>query len=277
MKTKHNKKRNSAFIYEALIREATVASMRGDTDKRNKVVKLVKKHFRPGGLLRKDLECYQSLHRGQNINEDQSEKIIKEAKIAQRLIDPNGLFKAQTSLIGDVNKELSPSVFANFVPNYRSLATIAQLFSGQPSPRRTVEIEHHIIQEMAQPIPTEITATAVDDIVFRKFVGKFNSKYSEELIKEQKQLLSYYVTSVSDNAVELKMYLNEEINRLKNKVLEARELPEVKKDEDMVDKTNKVIEKLDALAQQDINESALLTVMKTQKLVKEIYNNVDSN
>ena len=73
------------------------------------------------------------------------------------------------------------------------------------------------------------------------------------------------------------MYLNEEINRLKNKVLEARELPEVKKDEDMVDKTNKVIEKLDALAQQDINESALLTVMKTQKLVKEIYNNVDSN
>jgi hypothetical protein len=277
MKTKHNKKRNSAFIYEALIREATVASMRGDTDKRNKVVKLVKKHFRPGGLLRKDLECYQSLHRGQNINEDQSEKIIKEAKIAQRLIDPNGLFKAQTSLIGDVNKELSPSVFANFVPNYRSLATIAQLFSGQPSPRRTVEIEHHIIQEMAQPIPTEITATAVDDIVFRKFVGKFNSKYSEELIKEQKQLLSYYVTSVSDNAVELKMYLNEEINRLKNKVLEARELPEVKKDEDMVDKTNKVIEKLDALAQQNINESALLTVMKTQKLVKEIYNNVDSN
>jgi hypothetical protein len=277
MKTKHNKKRNSAFIYEALIREATVASMRGDTDKRNKVVKLVKKHFRPGGLLRKDLECYQSLHRGQNINEDQSEKIIKEAKIAQRLIDPNGLFKAQTSLIGDVNKELSPSVFANFVPNYRSLATIAQLFSGQPSPRRTVEIEHHIIQEMAQPIPTEITATAVDDIVFRKFVGKFNSKYSEELIKEQKQLLSYYVTSVSDNAVELKMYLNEEINRLKNKVLEARGLPEVKKDEDMVDKTNKVIEKLDALAQQDINESALLTVMKTQKLVKEIYNNVDSN
>ena len=54
-------------------------------------------------------------------------------------------------------------------------------------------------------------------------------------------------------------------------------MPEVKKDEDMVDKTNKVIEKLDALAQQDINESALLTVMKTQKLVKEIYNNVDSN
>jgi hypothetical protein len=277
MKPKHNKKRNSAFIYEALIREATVASMRGDVDKRNKIVSLIKEHFKAGSLLKRDLECYQSLHKSQNISANLSEKIIKEAKIAQRLIDPDGLFKAQTSLIKDVNKEVSPSVFANFVPNYRSLATIAQLFSGHSSPKRIVEIENHLIQEMTTRPPVETNTSTVDNIVFKKFVGKFNSKYSEELIKEQKQLLSYYVASVGDNAVELKMYLNEEISRLINKVTEAVEMPEIKKDEEMVDKTNKVIEKLSALSQQNINEATLLTVMKTQKLVKEIYNNVDSN
>ena len=251
--------------------------MRGDVDKRNKIVSLIKEHFKAGSLLKRDLECYQSLHKSQNISANLSEKIIKEAKIAQRLIDPDGLFKAQTSLIKDVNKEVSPSVFANFVPNYRSLATIAQLFSGHSSPKRTVEIENHLIQEMTTCPPVETNTSTVDNIVFKKFVGKFNSKYSDELIKEQKQLLSYYVASVGDNAVELKMYLNEEVSRLINKVTEAVEIPEIKKDEEMVDKTNKVIEKLTALSQQNINEATLLTVMKTQKLVKEIYNNVDSN
>ena len=34
MKTKHNKKRNTAFVYEALIREATVAILKEDLKKR---------------------------------------------------------------------------------------------------------------------------------------------------------------------------------------------------------------------------------------------------
>ena len=38
MKIKHNKKRNTAFIYEALIREATVAAMRGDAEKRKTII-----------------------------------------------------------------------------------------------------------------------------------------------------------------------------------------------------------------------------------------------
>ena len=42
-------------------------------------------------------------------------------------------------------------------------------------------------------------------------------------------------------------------------------------------KADKIVAKLDGFANQNINESVLLTVMKTQKLVKEIYSNADSN
>ena len=274
---KHNKKRNSAFVYEALIREATVASLRGDTPKRDKVIQIIKKHFKNSSLLKRDLDCYRSLYKNQNLDTRMSEKIIREAKIASRLIDPKGLFKAQSKLIDDVNKELSPSVFANFVPNYKSLATISQLFSGNLSPKRSIVLEQHVIQEMGKGSNTTVAESPIDNMVFKTFAGKFNDKYSDDLLEEQKQLLSYYISSFVDNSVELKMYLNEEIARLKKEVSQAKNTSEFKEDKDMTAKAEKIVEKLESFASQNINEAVLLTVMKTQKLVKEINNNADSN
>jgi hypothetical protein len=274
---KHNKKRNSAFVYEALIREATVASLRGDTPKRDKVIRIIKKHFKDNGPLKRDLDCYRSLYKNQNLDTRMSEKIIREAKISSRLIDPKGLFKAQSKLIDDVNKELSPSVFANFVPNYKSLATISQLFSGNLSPKRSVVLEQHVIQEMSKGSNATVSESPIDNIVFKTFAGKFNDKYSDDLLEEQKQLLSYYISSFVDNSVELKMYLNEEIARLKKEVSQAKNTSEFKEDKDMAVKAEKIVEKLESFASQNINEAVLLTVMKTQKLVKEINNNADSN
>lgn len=277
MKIKHNKKRNTAFVYEALVREATVAALRGDSEKRKKVIQIIRKHFKPDSLLKRELDCYRSLYENQNLSAEMCEKIIKEAKISSRLIDPRGLFKAQSELIDDVNKEVSPSVFANFVPNYKSLATISQIFSGKLSPKRSIVLENYIIDNMSKSPEAPKDQSPVDNIVFKSFVKKFNDKYGTELLEEQKQLLSYYVASFTDNSLELKMYLNEEIARLKGEVAKAHQVPEIKEDENMVQKTQKIATKLDGLATQTINEEVLLTVMKTQKLVKEIYNNGDSN
>ena len=53
---KHNKKRNTAFVFEALAREATTATIKGDQERKAKVVSIVRKHFTGDSLLRKDLE-----------------------------------------------------------------------------------------------------------------------------------------------------------------------------------------------------------------------------
>ena len=277
MKIKHNKKRNTAFVYEALVREVTVASLKGEIDKRDKVVRIIKKHFKHGSLLKRDLDCYHSLYKNQNLDLATSEKIIKEAKIAQRLIDPHGLFKKQSELIDDVNKELSPSVFGNFVPNYKTLATISQIFSGHLSPKKSVMLEGSVIGNMAMSLNRAENSAPIDNVVFKAFVEKFNNKYTQGLLEEQKQLLSHYIASFIDNSVELKMYLNEEIARLKSEVTKAKEVSEIKEDEEMVEKAAKIVEKLDSFANQKINEEVLITVMKTQELVKEIYSNGNSN
>ena len=81
MKTKHNKKRNTAFVFEALVREATVAILKEDSKTRDKATQLIKKHFKPGSLLKKDLDCYRSLYENQQLDRFTSEKILKEVKI----------------------------------------------------------------------------------------------------------------------------------------------------------------------------------------------------
>ena len=149
MKIKHNKKRNTAFVYEALIREATVAILRNDHKKSNKVVTLIKKHFHSNSLLKKDLECYRSLYENQGIDKSLSEKILKEVRMQKMMIDPEGLFKQQTKLIHDVNKEITPEVYNNFVPNYKTLATIDQIFSAKTSPKNRIIMESEIISQMS--------------------------------------------------------------------------------------------------------------------------------
>jgi hypothetical protein len=275
MKIKHNKKRNTAFVYEALIVEATVAILKKDIKRQNRASNLIKKYFRPGGTLRKDLECYRSLYEEQNLDRQISKRIVQEAKLQQKLLDPEKVFDAQSDLIRDINKELSASVFANFVPNYKSLATIGQLFSDRTSPKSLVILENRIINDMQKSNIQHVSADLVDGIVYKAFVEKFNNKYEQDLLVEQKELLTHYISSFADNALGLKVFLNEEIARLKLKLNEALEAQEIKNDFEMCNKAKRIIEHLNTFAKQDFNDEILLTVLKTQSLVKEIYSNAD--
>ena len=277
MKIRHNKKRNTAFVYEALVKEATVAILKNDVEKRDKAIKIIKKHFKPGSVLRKDLDCYRSLCENQNLDRLTAEKILKEVKLQKRLIDPTGLFKQQTKLVHDVNKEVSPSVFKNFVPSYKSLATIMQIFSDKISPKDQVILENEIVQRMLVESKEVQYTEQIDSLVYKTFVVKFNERYDGNLLKEQKELLNYYVSSFADNGLELKIFMNEEISRLKQQLEKGKNIAEIKEDNEMLNKTQKVIERLNSFAKEDITDDVLLTVMKTQKLVKEMYNDANND
>ena len=149
MKRKHNKKRNTALVYEALVKEATAAILRGDHETKNKVVSIVNNHFGTDSLLRKDLQCYQSLSENQGLEVEDSRRILNETKIQKRLIDPTALFKAQSAAIKDINTEIDSDIFNNFVPNYKALATIDQMFSIKTSPKDKVLLENEVIELMS--------------------------------------------------------------------------------------------------------------------------------
>ena len=276
MKNRHNKKRNTAFVFEALSREATVAIIKGDQARKEKVVSIVRKHFTGDSLLKKDLECYRSLYENQNLDETTSKKIVEAVMAAKRLIDPDGLFKQQTEVINDINKELSPATFNNFVPNYKSLATIAKMFNTN-SPKQKVMLESKILKGMVSEVDTT-PLEPMDSITFRTFTKKFNAKYGDSLLQEQRELLNHYISSFSHDDLETKIYLNREFGRLKQSLSEAVDTEDIANDPEMVRKTNAVRERIESLSKEtSLNESTLLTIMRTQELVKEIYNDASNS
>lgn len=275
MKIRHNKKRNTAFIFESLIREATLAILKNDLEKKDKVIKIIKNHFKSGSALKADLDCYRSLYFEQNLTKEISEKILRETKIRKSTLSPKRLFEEQTQIINVINKGLSPSVFSNFVPNYKTLATISKIFSSKISPKNKVLLENQIISGMCSNVEAVKATGVIDETVYKMFTEKFNDKYDAELLEEQKELLKLYVSSFSDNALELKIFLNEELARLKKELKAAKIVEEIMTDQEMLNKTSKIIQKLESYSKQPLNDEVLLTIMKTQSLVKEI--NSDAN
>ena len=57
----------------------------------------------------------------------------------------------------------------------------------------------------------------LDNLTYHSFISKFNNKYGV-LLQEQKDLLNQYIISFADDGFELRVYLNEEIGRLKKKL-----------------------------------------------------------
>lgn len=280
MKIKHNKKRNTAFVYEALIREATVAVLQQDLSRSRKVKELLKRHFPENSMMHRDLECYRSLYEEQNLTSVVSEKILKEAKHLKESIDASALFQEQSAVIRDINKDISPTVFNNFVPNYKTLATIAQIFSPHTSPKMRVLLESQVISAMARADSRQTARqsnTSGDDLVYTQFVEKFNDKYEELLLPEQKKLLSLYIGSFADNGVSLKVFLNEEISKLRHDMTSALSTAAVDNDIDLSQKAGKVVALLDSFGSTSLDENLLLKVMKIQELAKEMAQNGDND
>ena len=110
MKMKHNKKRNTAFIYEVLIRELTKAMMENNVAQKKVIINLVREHFRGRTLLAKDLESYKAILETREVDRHTAEKMIFEARAQKSSINHRHLFEEQSALIDKINTLISPLI-----------------------------------------------------------------------------------------------------------------------------------------------------------------------
>ena len=80
MKLKHNKKRNTAFLFETLSRELTKAIVNRDFGSKKKILLIIKEHFKKDKEIYKELELYKSIIESKNLDSYSAEKIIFECK-----------------------------------------------------------------------------------------------------------------------------------------------------------------------------------------------------
>ena len=276
MRLKHNKKRNTAFVYEALVRELTESVVKNNKNKQNKIVSIIKEHFGGSSVLKEELSLYKSIYETRHIKKSTAEKIIVEAKQRHSSLDKKEIFKEQTALISKINKTLSNKIFTSFVPNYKSIATVYSIFQDALPVKDRVLLEENIVEQMSASVMTEeYVQQPIDSIVYKTFVNKFNEEYQETLNENQRDLLSHYITSFADNGLELKIFLNEEVGRLKNELKSAMTKGIIKSDPALVEKTQKVYDILENCADRQIDSEIVETVLKTQELLKEIGSNDD--
>ena len=148
MKLKHNKKRNTAFLFEVLVRELTKSLVQSDNHKTKKVKSIIKEHFRHGGVLFKELDCFNSLSDKSGLDFHTAEKLVFHAKRKHAELNSDDIFSEQSKLVKRMNKDLSPAVFNNFVPNYRSFATISQIFNDNTPVKKKVLMERQIVKNL---------------------------------------------------------------------------------------------------------------------------------
>ena len=276
IKTRHNKKRNTLFLYEALMKEITACILGKDEMRKAMIVSIFKEHFRKGTLLKSEIDIYHGLLESTDLSRNLAEKIIVESKKQHALLNKDKIFEEQTNLIDTINRKLSPAVFSNFVANYKNLATIAQLFSNTLPAKSRVILEQIVIGKMCSKSEdvAEERMKPLDDLVYKTYIRKFNEKYGNNLLKEQKDLLTHYVMSFSDGGSSLKFFLNEEIFRIKKSLLETTKKKEISEDATLSEMTKRLSLKLESFKTKNLDQEMLGEILKIQQFVAEAQKNV---
>jgi len=272
MKLKHNKKRNTAFLYESLVKEITKAVVNNDTKRKNILVSIVKEHFSKGSNLREELDLFKVLSETKHVDLYTAERLVTETKRQYDKLDKKAIFEKQSELINQMNKAVGKSAFAAFVPNYRHLATISQLFVSGLSVKEQVLLERNLIGAMIAKPGQTVKAKEmphVDGLVFKTIIENFNKKYNGQLLAEQKDLLNRYILSFNASEVEFKVYLNEELARIKEEVVKLSEDETIANDTELSEKLERVKEVVGRFQTKKINTEMIEKVLQVQKLIKE--------
>ena len=276
MRLKHNKKRNTAFVYEALVRELTESVVKNNKNKQNKIVSIIKEHFTGDSVLKKELELYKTIYETKDLNKNTAEKVVVEVKGQHDSLDKRKLFQEQSALINKINRTLSRKVYNNFVPNYKTIASVYSIFQDGLPIKDRVLLEENIVDQMSSSIEEEKEKQQpMDSIIYNTFVARFNEEYSDTLNENQRVLLGKYISSFSDNGLEFKIYLNEEIGRLKRQLVSIMENSTSFASASLQEKIRAVHTVLENSNDKEMGPKVLEMVLSTQDLLEEMEKDDD--
>jgi hypothetical protein len=147
--------------------------------------------------------------------------------------------------------------------NYKDLATIAQIFDNEIPMKTRVILEQYLIDRLSTEDNPQNNLKPIDSLVYKEFVKKFNDKYGTSLMEEQKELLTKYIASYSNDDIDFKIYLNEEIGRIRQVVLSSKQITESKEKEGLLNV-------LESFKTTQVTPAMVEKVLKLQQLVKEL-------
>ena len=268
MKFNHNKKRNTAFIFEALIKEMTKATLAKDLQRKQQCLTILREGFSKNSALKKELDIYNSFLDVEDMQPSEIDKIVQESKRQFIELDRKLVYSLQSKIINSINKTLGESVWNNFVMNYKKLATLNQVLSQSLAPKKQVMLETKLIDDLQNKKEKKMFPK-VNNLAVTTFINKFNEKYSDHLSEDQKTFLSRYIQTNDHNSLEFKTYLYEEIDRIKTCLTEQQS----SLDKETGGKVQQVVERISNFDKRKFNNEFIFEVLRMQTLVEQLQNN----
>jgi len=273
MRKKHNKKRNTAFLFELLNRIFAKSIIDNDMGKKSTAIQIIRDSFKANTALYEELQIYKSILETRVVPYRIAEKTLHEAKKAHGHLSAEQIFQEQSNLIKRINMSLDKEAYSWFVPNYKNIATVYQIFNSDLNPASRVLLEENMINYMSSKQGTRPNVMkSTDNLTFNVFVSKFNDAYKDSLLKEQKQLLNNYIISFKDGGVELKIFLNEEVRRLRDSIDNSRQNID---NESLKRKLEEVVQIIDKFKSRKIDRKMVEQILGIQNLAREITSHVD--
>ena len=96
---KHNKKRNTAFLFETLVREVTLNTISGNDKKRDIAINLLKTFFKKDTEMSKELSLYKNLLETKEFPKELCVKLLEETKAQHRKLNKKKLYEEHSLLI----------------------------------------------------------------------------------------------------------------------------------------------------------------------------------
>lgn len=225
-KIKHSKFKNTGFIFELLTRQIASDVL---TSKKNTSLTLIRKYFKEGSELYKELMLYKALSEFKSKNSSSIDKMITLSKDAYTKLNRLQLNKEKYSLIKEIKNEyLTEGFFDSRIGNYKTYATIYKLFESSMDNNIAEFMQcYDYLVEASSGAKKVVTEKPIADILSEQtpeikklatklIIEKFNSKY-QNLNSKQRTLISRYINE-NVQLDPFRNYVYSEVNYINKKM-----------------------------------------------------------
>lgn len=268
--TKHNKKRNVGVIHEQLVRYVGNAIISGDEKAAKDAVGIITKHFKNGSELHREFKLFNALVNIPTGNKEIAVLVINEAKNAAKSHNKAKLTNEKSSLIKDINYQLSEERFYDIrVPHYKLYATVQSLLESWRGSlvleiNQLASYEHSLVEWLSRKeVVQEQKEENYDPLVYRIMLKKFQEKYSKTLLPNQRKIVETALVKGPSS-------MDKELENARKEALDS--LVEFKNNCDnqvLLEKIEKVIDNINNFKTSD-NTTNLSRTLQLLELVSEL-------
>jgi len=281
---RHNKKRNSALLYEFLVRHISNCLINNQKSEAGKAMSISRKYFSKGTELYKDLRLFNTILGTKVKSRNSAQKVMNEV-LSTAISNTNvrKLDMEKSKLIKEINHTFSGEEFYSYkIPNYTVYASIQTLFGDRRNKKKIlnsidrIKLEDNIVEHLVRAensnnvIDTLKVNPNYNNAVYKFAIERFHKKYDKKLNESQKRFLTKYaVYLISENKGIMQSAIQKEVEIIKEELKNIRD-ESIAVDKDLMSKINECYKKLVTTNFDNICERNILDILQYMKLVEEV-------